>query len=75
MVPRALLFADRISAKGMRFNAAYEHLSYDLAPCVRAAEQAGFKGIYSIELWTPTDPPADPVRAVRSVADIIRRQL
>ncbi len=70
-----LPFADLISAKGMRFNAAYEHVSYDLAPCVQAAKQAGFKGIYSIEVWTPTDPPADPLRAVRSVADVIRRQL
>ncbi|MCX7887476.1 MAG: hypothetical protein N3B01_09530, partial [Verrucomicrobiae bacterium] len=70
-----LPYAFLISAKGMEFDADYRHTSYDVAACVRAAEQAGYKGIYSIELWSPKYIPPDPVRAVRALADIITRNI
>lgn len=34
-----------ISAKGMEFDEAYQHTTYDFAACVRAAERAGYQGI------------------------------
>jgi hypothetical protein len=60
-----------ISAKGMEFDADYRHTSYDIGACVRVAEAAGFRGIYSIELWAPKYIPPDPARAVKTVTDII----
>ena len=72
---KILPFAHLISAKGMEFDADYLHTSYDFAACVRAAEKAGFKGIYSIELWSPTYLPPDPIRAVRSLRDLVARAI
>jgi sugar phosphate isomerase/epimerase len=70
-----LPFAYLISAKGMEFDAEYRHTSFDLPACVRAAEQAGFKGIYSIELWSPKYYPPDPVQAVRAFTELITANL
>lgn len=64
--------ADLISAKGMEFDENYRHTSYDIGACVRAAEAAGFKGIYSVECWAPKYLPADPFKAVKAVAESIR---
>lgn len=71
MLPLAYL----VSAKGMEFNANYQHTSYDFAACVRASEKAGFKGIYSIELWAPNYIPADPIYAVKSLKEIIQQNI
>jgi sugar phosphate isomerase/epimerase len=68
---RILPFADLISAKGMEFDANGGHKSYDIAACVRAAEAAGFKGIYSVELWAPNYVPPDPFAAVKVVAEVV----
>lgn len=46
-------YAYLISAKAMNFNQKYEHLSYDFDECVRLAERYKFKGIYSVEQWSP----------------------
>jgi sugar phosphate isomerase/epimerase len=70
-----LPFAHLISAKGMEFDADGRHTTYDLGACVRAAEAAGFTGIYSIELWATNYLPPDPVRAVKTVAQLIRQNL
>jgi sugar phosphate isomerase/epimerase len=46
-------YAYFISAKAMNFNDRLEHISYDFDRCVKLAEQHGFKGIYSVEQWSP----------------------
>jgi sugar phosphate isomerase/epimerase len=46
-------YAYFISAKAMNFNGQIEHLSYDFDACVQMAERLGFKGIYSVEQWSP----------------------
>lgn len=71
MLPLAYL----VSAKGMVFDDNYNHISYDVGACVRAAEKAGFKGIYSIELWDRNYVPADPIRAVKVLTGIIQQNL
>lgn len=70
-----LPFAHLISAKGMVFGPDGKHTSYDIGACVRAAETAGFSGLYSIELWAPRYLPPDPGRAVKTVAETIRQNL
>lgn len=72
---KILPFAALISAKGMEFDADYRHTSYDVSACVRAAEAAGFTGIYSIELWAPSYTPPDPFRAALAMRDEIARHL
>lgn len=67
--------ADLISAKGMEFDENYRHTSYDIGTCVRAAEAAGFKGIYSVELWSPKYLAPDPVRAIQAMIQIIESAL
>lgn len=67
--------ADLISAKGMEFDDRYRHTSYEIGACVRAAEAAGFKGIYSVECWAPKYVPPDPFRAVTAVAASIRENI
>jgi sugar phosphate isomerase/epimerase len=64
-----------ISAKAQEFDENYKHKNWDIAALVRATEDAGFRGIYSIELWETTNPPADPVRAAKVVRDIIAANL
>ncbi len=44
--------AHLISAKVTVLDEERNHPEYDFAKCVRIAEKAGFKGIYSIEQWT-----------------------
>ncbi len=46
-------YAYLISAKAMQFNDQLEHVSYDFDKCVQLAEKHGFKGIYSVEQWSP----------------------
>ncbi|SEW53968.1 sugar phosphate isomerase/epimerase family protein [Chitinophaga arvensicola] len=50
---KILPYAGLISAKAMNFNANMEHISYDFDRCVRMTEKAGFKGVYSVEQWSP----------------------
>jgi len=68
-------YAHLVSAKGMVFDEQYRHTSYDLAACVRQGERAGFKGVYSVELWAPGYYPADPIRAAGQVARIIAENI
>lgn len=65
---------DFVSAKAVDFDADYTHTSYDLAQIVEATEAAGYRGIYSVELWADT-PPAEPVRAVAAVLELVNRHL
>ena len=58
ILPHAYL----VSAKAAEFkssNGSLEHLSYDFDRCVRMAEKAGFKGVYSVEQWTRSNPDID----------------
>ena len=71
----AMPYVHMVSAKGEIFDEAdYRHLSFDVRRLVREAERAGFKGIYSIELFA-TSAPADPARAVRSFIQMISEEM
>jgi sugar phosphate isomerase/epimerase len=63
-----------VSAKGLHFTPAGAHVEYPIAPIVRATEASGFRGIYSIELFTMQDPP-DPRFGVRAMTSAIRAAL
>jgi sugar phosphate isomerase/epimerase len=56
---------DLVSAKEVDFDG-NRHISYDIVPIIQATEAAGFRGIYSIEMWTAKAPPRDPVAAART---------
>ena len=56
---KILPYAWMISAKAAQFNEDIEHLSFDFDKCVRMAEEAGFKGIYCVEQWSPGDMDVD----------------
>lgn len=66
---------DLVSAKAMRFDAQGRHLDYDLGALTRATEAAGFRGLYSVELFSLNSPPADPVAAALGVATEIAANL
>ena len=68
-------FADLVSAKGLHFDANYKHREYAFAPIARAMEAAGYKGIYSVELYAEPDSPADPTAACRAVLAEIAPEL
>lgn len=65
---------DFVSAKAVDFNEAYAHTSFDLGEIVAATEGSGYRGVYSVELWADT-PPADPVRAVAAVLEVVNSRL
>ncbi|PHS08213.1 MAG: hypothetical protein COA78_13010 [Blastopirellula sp.] len=46
-------YAHLISAKVFELNEKGQHPAYDYGKCLKIAEENGFKGIYSIEQWTP----------------------
>ncbi|MEX2578504.1 MAG: sugar phosphate isomerase/epimerase family protein [Verrucomicrobiales bacterium] len=48
-----------ISAKTRVFDAEGHHISFDYDRCIRTAENAGFRGIYSAEQWDPSTDPLD----------------
>ena len=50
---KILPYAYLISAKAAAFSENIEHISFDFDRCVKMAENAGFKGIYSVEQWSP----------------------
>jgi sugar phosphate isomerase/epimerase len=56
---KILPHAYMVSAKTVEFNERMEHISYDFDRCVRLAERAGFKGIYSVEQWSRKDLDID----------------
>lgn len=46
-------YAHQISAKTMQFDKNMNHLSYDFDKCMKIATDNNFKGIYSVEQWSP----------------------
>lgn len=53
---KILPYAYLVSAKAAHFNDQLEHTSYDFDRCVKLCEKHGFKGIYSVEQWSPEQP-------------------
>lgn len=53
---KILPYAYLVSAKAAHFNNQLEHTSYDFDKCVRLCEKHGFKGVYSVEQWSPEQP-------------------
>lgn len=72
---RLFPYAHLVSAKGMVFDADYRHQTYDVAASVRLGEAAGFKGVYSVELWAPNYYPPDPFRAIGQMIRIIAENI
>lgn len=64
-----------ISAKAMNFNANMEHVSYDFDRCVKMAEKAGFKGIYSVEQWSPDFQDIDYSKVGDWLIDHVKRNI
>lgn len=56
---KILPYAYLVSAKAKHFNDQLEHTSFDFDKCVRLCEQHGFKGVYSVEQWSPEQPDID----------------
>lgn len=50
---RIMPYAYQISAKTMTFDEHMNHMSFDFDRCMQIAKGAGFKGIYSVEQWSP----------------------
>lgn len=72
---KILPYAYMVSAKTVEFNDKLEHISYDFDRCVRMAEQAGFKGIYSVEQWSKQDLTVDAEKVVDWMLDHVRRSV
>jgi len=68
-------WVELVSAKGLTFDAKYNHIDYPIAPIVAATEASGFKGVYSIELYHEPNPPADTVAAETSMIKAILPEL
>lgn len=65
----------QVSAKGVAFDAEYRMTSYDVAAITRATEKAGFKGLYSIELFGPTPAGFNSVTGIESMRKEIAANL
>lgn len=61
---KLLPYVELVSAKELDFDDQNKHVSYDIAPLVKATEASGFKGIYSIEFYS-NRPPRDIVAAAK----------
>lgn len=65
-----------VAIKGVALTAQDTEGEYDMAALVRAAEASGYRGVYSIELFSYVmEMPLDPVSEVLLVADTIRSAL
>lgn len=67
MMQLAMPLTHIVSAKGYSFDpATNQHNAYDVPRLVRNAEAGGFRGIYSIDFWGPTETlPTDTAEALR----------
>ena len=55
---RLMPYTELVSAKTLLFENG-EHTAFDFNRCVRTAEAAGFRGVYSGEQWDPSTDPLD----------------
>ncbi len=53
---RIMPFAYQVSAKTIEFDEEGNHISFDFDHCMQICEDHGFKGIYSVEQWSPRPP-------------------
>lgn len=60
-----------VSAKNLEFDASNRHISYDVVPIIRATEQSGYRGIYSIEFYSFVTPPKDPLAAAKTMVSTL----
>jgi hypothetical protein len=67
MMQLAMPLTHIVSAKGYAFDpVTNQHTAYDVPRLVRNAEAGGFRGIYSIDFWGPTETlPTNTVQAMR----------
>lgn len=67
MMQLAMPLTHIVSAKGYAFDpVTHQHTEYDVPRLVRNAEAGGFRGVYSIDFWGPTETlPRDTVQALR----------
>ncbi len=70
-----LPYAHLISTKGKNFDKDLNHSPYDIGACVRLAEAEGFKGIYSIEQWSPKKQIVDDLTIAKRIKAIILENL
>jgi len=50
---KILPYAYQVSAKTAEFDEHMHHVSFDFEKCMKLAINSGFKGIYSVEQWSP----------------------
>ncbi len=60
-------YAHSIATKGMDFDEAGNHTTYDLEALIRHARDLGFKGIYSVENWGPRPIQCNDYTAIRTI--------
>lgn len=72
---KILPYAYLVSAKAVSFNNNIEHTSYDFDKCVKMAEQAGFKGIYSVEQWSPGNQDIDQEKVAQWMIDHVKQNI
>lgn len=58
-------------ARGLTFNERGEETGFDFRRCVKLAEAAGFRGVYSAEFAGP----GDPYEAIQKIIDQLRKYL
>jgi sugar phosphate isomerase/epimerase len=61
-----------VSAKGVAFDAQFKPTKYDYGALVKATEDSGYRGIYSIEMWPDPgeQPPSDPIAAAKVMKEL-----
>jgi sugar phosphate isomerase/epimerase len=64
-------YLELVSAKELDFDEQNRHISYDIVPIIKATEQSGFRGIYSIEFYTEKSPPRDPLAAAKTMIGVL----
>ena len=72
---RLIPYTELISAKTLLFDADGDHASFDFDRCVRTAEAAGFRGVYSGEQWDPSTDPLDAEAIADWMVDHLRAAL
>jgi len=60
-------YLELVSAKQLEFDQNNRHISYDIVPIIKATEDSGYKGIYSIEFYSFVTPPRDPLAAAKDM--------
>ena len=62
-------YLELVSAKELDFDEQNRHVNYDVVPLIKATEESGYKGIYSIEFYGK--PPKDTVAAAKDMIKVL----